>query len=250
MQEQPINRNTLTVWDKGLNTFWCYISFIIIMTQLFRQERASLLTDWLPCPLAAWQMDAAFSFLHLLLSFVHGTSYLISCDTKSYKICSFWKTYSPLLRNIRAPLMHVTQLQTHIQLFHFRGNWYRMMYILVSGYKSCCQSQLLLSVYVLWKWNGYLSRSSLLTLIVHTVTAVKSSLSITAGHFLNTLTVIKGLLQHSPRPVCVNMARQVVGILVEGMCLNLSWRYVCFWSHVISLTVRWFHWHEQRKYHK
>lgn len=67
-----------------------------------------------------------------------------------------------------------TQLQTHIRLFHFKESWYRMMYISVSGYKSCCQSQLLLSVYVLWKWNGYLSRSSLLTLIVHTVTQLWS----------------------------------------------------------------------------
>lgn len=36
-------------------------------------------------------------------------------------------------------------------------------------YKSCCQCQLFLSVSVLWKWNGYLSRLPLLTLIVRTV---------------------------------------------------------------------------------
>ncbi len=46
-----INRHTVTIWDKRLNTFWHYISFIITVTPLFRQVRWSLLTDWVSCPL-------------------------------------------------------------------------------------------------------------------------------------------------------------------------------------------------------
>lgn len=80
----------------------------------------------------------------------------------NYKIHCLWKEHYPLFKNTSASLVDFKQLQTHIHLFHFKRSWYRMMYISVSGYKSCCQSQLLLSVYVLWKWNGYLSRSPLL----------------------------------------------------------------------------------------
>lgn len=54
------------------------------------------------------------------------------------------------------PLVNFTQLQTHI---HLSRSWYGLMYISVSVHKSRCQSQLLLSVSFLWKYNSYLSRS-------------------------------------------------------------------------------------------
>lgn len=92
-------------------------------------------------------------------------------------------------KNTSAPSGNLTQLQTYNRLLHFKGSWYRLMYISVSRYKSCCQSQLFLSVFVVWKWNSYLRGSPLLILIVHSVMQL-SSISLPAGHILNTLTVI------------------------------------------------------------
>lgn len=117
----------------------------------------------------------------------------ISCVVKIWNIkcTAFEKEYYLLSKNTSVPLVDFTQLQTRIHLFHFKGSRYRKMYISVSGYKSRCQSQLLLSVYVLWKMK-WLPEQITTTYNdgTHFYRAVKSSLCLTAGHILNTLTVI------------------------------------------------------------
>lgn len=60
-------------------------------------------------------------------------------------------------------LLVFTQLQTRISLPKFRGRWYKTMH--KSGQKSFSHFQLLLLVYISWKWSGYSRGSLFLTVI-------------------------------------------------------------------------------------
>lgn len=98
------------------------------------------------------------------------------------------------------PLVNFTQLQTRI---HLSRSWYGLMYISVSVHKSRCQSQLLLSVSFLWKYNSYLSRSHRLSrsstlffpfFFFFKRSCVSIYLLYRRAYFLNTLTVMEGNL--------------------------------------------------------